>query len=138
MTTREQDKRQVGVSGKEMVILEHLPEAENWKVGWVHSERLMAAWLYFVLHKQVTGSMAGQDKCADKFGCSVTQFKRMITGKWQEGGKRKEDPKSTSKVTRKRKLERIKKLKKEEQAGTRKLRKQAKLIQIPDDDDEEE
>ena len=120
MTTREQDKRQAGVSGEEMVILEHLPEAENWKVGRVHSERLMAAWLYFVLHKQVTGSTAGQDKCADKFGCSVTQFKRMITGKWQEGGKRKEDPKSTSKVTRKRKSERIEKLKKEERAGTKK------------------
>ena len=68
VTTREQDKRQPRVSGEEMVILEHLPEAENWKVGQTHSERMMAAWLYFVLHKQVTGSTAGQDRCADKFG----------------------------------------------------------------------
>ena len=75
VTTREQDKKQAGVSGKEMVILEHLPEAEHWKVGRTHSERMMAAWLYFVLHKQVTGSTVGQDRCADKFGCSVTQFK---------------------------------------------------------------
>ena len=81
VTTREQDKKQAGVSGEEMVILEHLPKAENWKVGRTHSERMMAAWLYFILHKQVTGSTAGQDKCADKFGCSVTHFKQMVTGK---------------------------------------------------------
>ena len=91
VTTKEQDKKQAGLSGEEMVILEHLPNAEAWKVGRPPNERMMAAWLYFVLYKQVTGSTAGQDKCADKFGCSVTQFKRMVTGKWQEGGKRKEE-----------------------------------------------
>ena len=46
VTTREQDKKQAGVSGEEMVILEHLPEAENWKVDRTQSERMMAAWLY--------------------------------------------------------------------------------------------
>ena len=117
VTTREQDKKQAGLSGKEMVILEHLPDAEAWKVGRPPSERMMAAWLYFVLHKQVTGSTTGQDKCADKFGCSVTQFKRMVTGKWQEGGKRKEEPKSTSKITRKRRTKRIEELAKEERGG---------------------
>ena len=33
VTTREQDKKQAGVSGEEMVILEHLPEAENLESG---------------------------------------------------------------------------------------------------------
>ena len=138
VTTREQDKKQAGVSGEEMVILEHLPEAETWKVGRAHSERMMAAWLYFVLHKQVTGSTAGQDRCADKFGCSVTQFKRMVTGKWQEGGKRKEEPKSTSKATRKRKSERIEKLAKEERGDKKKPKRKAKVIHIAEDDDEED
>ena len=33
VTTKEQDKKQAGLSGEEMVILEHLPDAERWKVG---------------------------------------------------------------------------------------------------------
>ena len=138
VTTREQDKKQAGLSGEEMVILEHLPDAEAWKVGRPPSERMMAAWLYFVLHKQVTGSTAGQDKCADKFGCSVTQFKRMVTGKWQEGGKRKEEPKNTSKTTRKRRSKRIEELAKEERGGRKRQKTKAKVIHIAEDDDEED
>ena len=114
VTTKEQDKKQAGLSGEEMVILEHLPEAEGWKVGRPADERMMAAWLYFVLYKQVTGSTAGQDKCADKFGCSVTQFKRMVTGKWQEGGKRKEETKGVSKTAKKRQSKRLEELAKQE------------------------
>ena len=75
VTTREQEKKQAGVSGEEMVIMEHLPEADPWKLGRKPNVKMMAAWLYFILYKQVTGSTAGQDKCADKFSCSVTQFK---------------------------------------------------------------
>ena len=33
VTTKEQDKRQAGLSGEEMVILQHLPDVEGWKVG---------------------------------------------------------------------------------------------------------
>ena len=96
VTTREQEKKQAGVSGEEMVIMEHLPEADPWKLGRKPNEKMMATWLYFILYKQVTGSTAGQDKCADKFSCSVTQFKRMVTGKWQEGGKPKKDTTGTA------------------------------------------
>ena len=78
---------------------------------------MMAGWLYFVLYKQITGSTAGQDKCAEKFGCSITQFKRMITGKWQEGGKRKEDAKSTSSEAKKRKSKRLEEIAKQEREG---------------------
>ena len=139
VTTKEQDKKQAGLSGEEMVILEHLPKAEGWKVGRPPGERMMAAWLYFVLYKQVTGSTAGQDKCADKFGCSVMQFKRMITGKWQEGGKRKEETKSTSSVAKKRKSKRLEELAKEERGGKKaKKTKKAKVIHIGDDEDDEE
>ena len=138
VTTKEQDKKQAGLSGEEMVILEHLPEAEGWKVGRPAGERMMAAWLYFVLYRQVTGSSAGQDKCADKFGCSVTQFKRMITGKWQEGGKRKEEMKSTSSATRKRRSKRLEDLAKEERGSKRTKKAKAKVVHIGDDEDDEE
>ena len=33
VTTREQEKKQAGMSGEEMVIMEHLPEADPWKLG---------------------------------------------------------------------------------------------------------
>ena len=56
VTTKEQDRKQAGLSGEEMVIIEHLPDAEVWKVGRQPGERMMAGWLYFVLYKQVTGS----------------------------------------------------------------------------------
>ena len=114
VTTKEQEKKQAGVSGEEMVILEHLPDAENWAVGRHARERMMAVWLYFVLYKQVTGSTAGQDKCAEKFGCSIIQFKRMIMGKWQEGGKGKKDTKSTSSEAKKWKSKRLEEIAKQE------------------------
>ena len=106
MTTKEQDKKQVGLSCEEMVITQHLPNVEGWKVGHQAEVKMLAGWLYFVLYKQVTGSTLGQDKCAEKFGCSATQFKRLITGKWQEGSKRKEETKSTSEAKKARKSKR--------------------------------
>ena len=139
VTTKEQEKKQAGLSGEEMVILEHLPDAENWAVGRQAGEQMMATWLYFVLYKQVTGSTAGQDKCAEKFGCSTTQFKRMITGKWQEGGKRKEDAKSTSSEAKKRKSKRLEDLAEQERTGKQaKKAKKAKVIHITEEDDDEE
>ena len=138
VTTREQEKKQAGVSGEEMVIMEHLPKADPWKLGRKPNVKMMAAWLYFILYKQVTGSTAGQDKCADKFSCSVTQFKRMVTGKWQEGGKPKKDTTGTGRVTRKRKSERLEKLAKEERRDTKKQKKKPKVIHIAEDDDNDD
>ena len=99
----------------------------------------MAAWLYFVLYKQVTGSTAGQDKCAEKFGCSTTQFKRMVTGKWQEGGKRGDDTKSVSREVKKRRSDRLKELAQQERSGKKaKKARKAKVIHLIEGDDEED
>ena len=136
VTTREQEKKQAGVTGEELVIMEHLPEAEPWKLGRKPNVKMMAAWLYFILYKQVTGSTAGQDKCADKFSCSVTQFKRMVTGKWQEGGKPKKDTTGTGRVTRKRTAERLAKLKEEEGKSAKKQKKTPKVIHLGEEDDD--
>ena len=138
VTTKEQDKKQAGLSSEEMVIAVHLPKAEGWKVGRPTNERMMAAWLYFILYKQVTGTIAGQDKCAEKFGCSITQFKRMVTGKWQEGGRRKGETKSSSSEAQKRKSERLEKLSNQEAAGKKaKKTKKVKVIYLKDDDDDD-
>ena len=63
----------------------------------------------------------------------------MITGKWQEGGKRKEDTKSVSSEAKKRKSERLEKLAQEE-AGDKKpkRRRKAKVIHLKDADEEDE
>ena len=46
----------------------------------------MAAYIYFVLHKQITGLRPSQTGCATKFRCGTTRFKRLITGKRQPSG----------------------------------------------------
>ena len=146
VTTKEQEKKQAGLSGQEMVINAHLPESEGWKTGRATNERLMAAWLYFILYRQVTGTSAGQDRCADRFSCSHTQFKRLLTGKWQEGGRRKGDTTTTG-VAQKRKSERLQTLKKQETEGVtvtstkaKRQRKAPKVITVAaeDDDDNED
>ena len=138
MTTKEQDKKQAGLSGEEMVITQHLPNVEGWKVGHQTGVKMMAGWLYFVLYKQVTGLTAGQDKCAEKFGCSTTQFKRMITGKWQEGGKRKEETKGMSEAKKARKSKRLEELAKQERGTGRPKAKKVKVVHLMDDDDDED
>ena len=120
------------------MIMEHLPEADPWKLGRKPNEKMMAAWLYFILYKQVTGSTAGQDKFAATFGCSVTQFKRMVTGKWQEGGKPKKDTTGTGRVTRKRTRERLEKLEKEERGDAKKKKKTPKVIHLGEEDDDDD
>ena len=45
----------------------------------------MAAYIYFVLHEQITGLRPSQTGCAAKFRCRAMPFKRLITGKRQPG-----------------------------------------------------
>ena len=46
----------------------------------------MAAFMYFVLHEQITGLRPSQTGCAVEFRCGATPFQRLITGKRQPGG----------------------------------------------------
>ena len=108
VTTKEQDKKLTGLMGEEIVIAQHLPNYEGWKVGQKPAVKMLAGWMHFVLYRQVTGSTAGQDNCAKKFGCGATPFKRIIMGKWQECSKRKEEPKGKSEAKKTRSLERLK------------------------------
>ena len=45
----------------------------------------MAAFIYFVLHEQITSLRPPQTGCAAEFRCRATPFKRLITGKRQPG-----------------------------------------------------
>ena len=46
----------------------------------------MAAYIYFVLHEQITGLRPSQTGCGTEFRCRATLFKRLITGKRQPSG----------------------------------------------------
>ena len=48
--------------------------------------RMMAAYIYFVLHEQITSLKPSQTGCATEFRCGTIPFKRLITGKKQPGG----------------------------------------------------
>ena len=47
---------------------------------------MMAAYIYFVLHEQITSLRPSQTDCATEFRCGATPFKRLITGKRQPSG----------------------------------------------------
>ena len=48
--------------------------------------RTMAAFMYYALHKQLTGKAKSQQACSDEFGCKMTLLKHLVTGKKQPGG----------------------------------------------------
>ena len=81
VTTKEQDRKLAGMTGEKIVIAQHLPNFEGWKVGKKPAVKMLAGWLYFVLYTWVTGSTACQDKWARNFGCGATPFKCIVTGK---------------------------------------------------------
>ena len=46
----------------------------------------MATFMYYALHKQLTGKARSQQGCSEDFGCKMTPFKHLVTGKKQPGG----------------------------------------------------
>ena len=71
VTTKEQDKWTAGMTGEEIMVTSHLLNPDEMKVGGKPGVKMLAGMVYFILYKQVTGSTAGQEKCADKFGCGT-------------------------------------------------------------------
>ena len=46
----------------------------------------MAAFMYYVLYEQITGTQNSQTGCSAEFVCKTTPFKCLITDKKQPGG----------------------------------------------------
>ena len=61
----------------------HLPNFKRINPNAKEQTRTMAAYIYCVLYKQITGIRASQTGCATDFRCPTTPFKRLITGKRQ-------------------------------------------------------
>ena len=83
--TVEELEKLEGKTYREFTLLCHLPNFRRIFHNATKQMRTMAAFIYFVLHKQITGLRPSQTGCATKFRCRATPFKRLITGKRQLG-----------------------------------------------------
>ena len=71
---------------REVTLRTHLPDFKRLNPNANEQTRTLAAFMYFVLYKQITGLQALQMGCATEFRCQTTPFKRLVTEKKQPGG----------------------------------------------------
>ena len=83
--TVEEMERMEGKTYRELTLMCHLPNFKRINPNAKEQTRTMAAYMYCVLYKQITGIRASQTDCATDFQCQTTPFKRLITGKRQPG-----------------------------------------------------
>ena len=84
--TVEELERIEGKTYRELTLMCHLPNFKRINPNTKEQTRTMAAYIYCVLYKQITGVRASQTGCAMDFKSPMTPFKRLITGKRQPGG----------------------------------------------------
>ena len=84
--TVEEMERMEGKAYRELTLMCHLPNFKRINPNAKEQTRTMAAYVYCVLHEQITGTRASQTGCATDCKCQTTPFKRLITGKRQPGG----------------------------------------------------
>ena len=70
----------------ELTLSQHLPNFRVIYPNITEQTRMMAAYIYFILHEQITGLKPSQTGCATEFRCGMTLFKRLITWKKQPSG----------------------------------------------------
>ena len=83
--TVEEMERIEGKTYRELMLMCYLPNFKRINPNAKEQTRTMAAYMYCVLYKQITGIRASQTGCATDFRCQTTPFKRLITGKRQPG-----------------------------------------------------
>ena len=84
--TVEEMEKMEGKTYRELTLLCHLPNFKRIYPNATEQTRRMAAYIYFVLYEQITGTRASQTGCTTDFRCPTTPFKRLVTGKKQPGG----------------------------------------------------
>ena len=84
--TVEEMERIEGKTYRELMLMCHLPNFKRINPNAKEQTRTMAAYMYCILHEQITGTRASQTGCATDFKCQMTPFKRLITGKRQPHG----------------------------------------------------
>ena len=83
--TVEELEKLEGKTYRELTLLCQLPNFRCIYPNATEQTRTMAAFIYFVLYKQITSLRPSQTGCAAKVRCGATPFKRLNTGKRQPG-----------------------------------------------------
>ena len=84
--TVEELERMEGKTYRQLTLMCHLPNFKRINPNVKEQTRTMAAYIYCILYKQITGIRASQTGCTTDFRCPTMPFKRVITGKKQPGG----------------------------------------------------
>ena len=75
-----------GKTYSKLTLLQHLPNFKRIYPNATDQTRTLAAFVYYVLYEQITGTQKSQTGCAAEFRSPMMPFKRLITGKKQPGG----------------------------------------------------
>ena len=70
---------------QELSLTQHLPNHKKLHLTATNATRTMVTFMYYALHKQLTGKVRSQQACSEDFGCKTTPFKHLVTGKKQPG-----------------------------------------------------
>ena len=81
----EEMEKMEGKTYRELMLMCHLPNFKRIYPNAKEQTRMMAAYIYFILYEQITGTRASQTGCATDFRCQMMPFKRLVTGKKQPG-----------------------------------------------------
>ena len=84
--TRAEEEKLEGKTYGELTLLLHLPNYRTIHPNATGQMRTMAAFMYYVLYKQITGLQKAQGGCSTEFMCGAMPFKCLVTGKKQPGG----------------------------------------------------
>ena len=93
--TRSEEEAIQGKMYQELLLTQHLPNHKKLQLSATDATRTMATFMYYALHKQLTGKAKSQQACSDDFGCKTTPFKHLVTGKKQPGRTKGEKGKSS-------------------------------------------
>ena len=85
ISTREEEEKLEGEMYWELTLALHLPNYKTIHPNTNEQSITMAAFIYYVLHEQITSLQKAQTGCSVEFKCGTTPFKYRVTGKKQPG-----------------------------------------------------
>ena len=85
VTSRDQAEAAEGKPLQELAIARHTPDPQALPADCAESTKILAAFLSFVLQRQITGQQATAATCGEAFTCDVTIMECLATGKKASG-----------------------------------------------------
>ena len=85
VTSRDQVEAAEGKPLQELAMTRHIPDPQALPADCSESMRILAAFLSFVLQRQITGQQGTAAACAEAFECDMMIMERLATGKKASG-----------------------------------------------------